>query len=93
MSKIQFVETTPEDLVKLIAAEVAKQTQSKPQAPKNEDEDLMTREQVKDFLGCSYVTLHSHVNKGRFKKYSLGSRSYFKRSEIMDSINKSQQPL
>jgi predicted DNA-binding transcriptional regulator AlpA len=92
MSKIQFLETTPAALAELIAAEVAKHLKPAP-APKIDGEDVMTREQVKNLLGCSYVTLHKHVEKGRFKKYSLGGRSYYKRSEILETINKSQQPL
>jgi len=50
------------------------------------DEELLTREQTAKLLDVDLSTLHSWVNKGKLISYGIGSRRYFRRSEIFQSL-------
>ena len=50
------------------------------------DEELLTREQAAKLLDVDLSTLHSWINKGKLISYGIGSRRYFKRSEIFQSL-------
>jgi excisionase family DNA binding protein len=49
--------------------------------PKNQDEWL-TREEVAKMLKCDKSTVHNWTKKRKLKKYCLGNRIYYKRSEV-----------
>jgi len=53
---------------------------------KHDNEELMTREEVCDFLKIDSSTLWSWTNAGKVKAYGLGARRYYKRSELMESL-------
>lgn len=52
----------------------------------NEPEELMTRNEVADYLKISTTTLWHWTNKGRLIAYGIGARVYYKRSEIEKSL-------
>lgn len=54
--------------------------------PKKDDEELLTRADVCELFGVSLPTVHSWDNAGILKKYKIGTRTYFKRSEVMKSL-------
>jgi excisionase family DNA binding protein len=47
--------------------------------------EYLTRNEVADLLKCDLSTLHNWTKKGKLKPYGIGSRIYFKRSDI-DSV-------
>lgn len=56
------------------------------QNAKNENEDLLTRDQVLDFLKINASTLWHWQNKGRITVYKFANKCYYKRSELMATI-------
>lgn len=56
-----------------------------------EPEDWMSRADVAKLLDIAYPTLHDWCNKSILKKYKIGSRTYFKRSEIEAVLNNSNR--
>jgi excisionase family DNA binding protein len=48
--------------------------------------EYYTREEVAKLLNIDLSTLHNWVKKGKFTKFSIGGRVYFKRSEIENAI-------
>ena len=48
--------------------------------------DLMTRKETADFFGVSLVTIHNWVKYGILISYRIGTRIYFKRSEIISAM-------
>jgi DNA-binding NtrC family response regulator len=50
------------------------------------NDDLMTREQVLDFLQINGSTLWRYQNKGRITVYKFSNKCYYKRSELMATI-------
>lgn len=54
----------------------------------SEPDDLMTRQQVADKLHVDLSTVHNLTVKGILKKWGVGGRVYYKRSEIDSAIIK-----
>ena len=48
--------------------------------------DLLTREEACKLLSINSSTLWSYTNQGRIQAYSIGSRRYYKRSELLASL-------
>jgi hypothetical protein len=51
-----------------------------------EPEELMTREEVKNFFKCDMSTIHNWTKKGKLIAYLIGNRVYYKRSEVLKAI-------
>jgi hypothetical protein len=51
-----------------------------------EDEALLTREEACNFLRINSSTLWDWTNKGRVKAFGLGSRRYYKKSQLLNSL-------
>ncbi|MCK4665012.1 MAG: helix-turn-helix domain-containing protein [Bacteroidales bacterium] len=60
--------------------------QEKERAKKCQDDKMLTRKEVANFLRISLPTLHQYQKDGRLKYYRIGRRVLFKKSEILDSI-------
>jgi hypothetical protein len=52
-------------------------------------EELLTREQTCDLLQINLSTLHHWTIKGKINAYGIGSRRYYKKAELLNSL----QPL
>lgn len=52
----------------------------------NDDDVLLTRDETCKFLKIDSSTLWSWTNKGKVKAYGIGSRRYYKKSELLDSM-------
>ncbi len=61
--------------------EFQKQIQSK-----NDDEELLTREETCQFLKIDSSTLWAWTNKSKVKAYGIGARRYYKKSELMECL-------
>lgn len=86
-TSILIQNVTPEQLTDLIANVIdtkLKEYQSNNQEPPADD--LMSREQVLDFLKINASTLWHWQNKGRIIVYKFANKCYYKRSELMATI-------
>jgi excisionase family DNA binding protein len=54
--------------------------------PNNYQSDYLTRADVASLFKISLVTVHQWTQQGIFKAYRLGTRVYFKRSEIDNAL-------
>lgn len=88
MSTVQFIQTTPEQLVDLITQGVKIQIQELRKNLNSEqaNDDLLTREETCKFLSIDSSTLWAWTNKGKVKAYGIGSRRYYKRTELLESL-------
>lgn len=92
MDTIQFIGTTPKDLINLIKNEVIPQLRtelSKEFQPKQPTEYL-TRSEVCELLKIDLSTLHYWRKKNILTAHGIGNRVYFKRSAIEDLMNKNK---
>lgn len=95
MTKIQFIEVTPIDLVNLInegtkthIQEIFKQWQ--PTEPQNQKE-FLTRKETSELFNVSLVTIHDWQKNGILKVYKMGNRSFFKYSELLETLYNSNR--
>jgi hypothetical protein len=44
--------------------------------------ELLSRKEVADLFKCDLSTIHNWTKKGKLKKYCIGDRTYYKRSEV-----------
>jgi len=54
--------------------------------PQSSNDDLMTRQEVANFLKIDLSTLHHWTKKGKLTSYGLGKRIYFKKTEITQAL-------
>ena len=58
-----------------------------PHKSHSQNDDLLTREETANYLRISKVTLYKWIRKGYIKSYKISDRLYFKKSEILQSLN------
>lgn len=51
-----------------------------------DQEELLTREQTCEYLQIDSSTLWHWTNKGKVKAYGIGSRRYYKKAELLESL-------
>ena len=87
-NSILLQQLTVEELQQLIGTSVKNGISElhKEQLLKNNNEELMTREETCKFLKINSSTLWSHTNKGKVKAYGIGARRYYKRSELLECL-------
>ena len=81
MTQIQFIGTTPIDLIQELKDQLKKEFQPK------EPTHYLTRQEVCKMLHIDLSTLHRWRKDGTLVAYGLGNRIYFKRNEIEELIN------
>lgn len=87
MSQIQFIQITPEQLQEAILQGVKSQLDElKKEFQPKEPEEYLTRSEVSQLLDIDLSTVHNWSRSGRLKRYGIGNRVYFKRSEIEASL-------
>ncbi len=85
-NQIQIIQN-PEELQNAILSGVKKMiSQLKSEYQPKEPEELLTRKEVKELLKVDMSTVHHWTKKGKLKAYGIGSRIYYKRSEIEKSL-------
>ncbi|WP_264552777.1 helix-turn-helix domain-containing protein [Flavobacterium sp. N2038] len=84
---VQFIQTTPEELKSEIAAGVKNQLEEflKHFTPKQPNEYL-TRQDVAQMFSVDLSTIHNWCKSKKLKPLGLGSRVYFLRSDIEESL-------
>jgi len=75
-----IVTLTVEDLKRIIAETI--EMASKP----HEEEVLLTRKEVASLFKVSLVTINQWMREGRLKFCRVNSRVYFKRNQILESL-------
>ncbi len=63
------------------------QEQAAKQAVKQENDNLLSRNEVAEKFGVSLVTVNSWVTKGILTSVKIGGRRFFKESEIVSLLN------
>ena len=92
MSRIQFIEIQPSELADLINRGVEENIKTLIQELSERKEagsEFLTRKETARFFGTSLVTLHDWSKKGLITPYKMGNRIYFKRSELVESLLRS----
>lgn len=51
--------------------------------------ELLTRDEVCKILSINKTSLWKHTKSGKLKSYGIGNRVYYKRNEVLESV----QPL
>lgn len=92
MSAIQFIGTTPSDLIQEIKKEIIPELkeQLKEEFQPKEPTSYLTRNEVCEMLHIDLSTLHRWRKEGTLIAYGLGNRIYFKRNEIDEFINRNR---
>ncbi|MDE3741668.1 helix-turn-helix domain-containing protein [Maribacter polysaccharolyticus] len=87
MKKTIFTQIDFEELTKGIADALADRFGSNPKPESEEpEEELLTREEAAKFLKIDQSTLWHWTNKGRVTAYAIGSRRYYKKTELLTSL-------
>ena len=86
-NSILLQNVSTEDLKDLIKESVKSQLDdfAKELQVHNPDE-LLTREQTCEFLQINSSTLYHWTNKGKVTAYGIGSRRYYKKAELLESL-------
>ena len=87
MQTVQFISTTPEQLQKEIANEVKIHLDQflknfKPKLPN----EYLSRQEVAHMFGVDISTVHNWCKSKRLNPLGIGSRVYFLRSDIENSL-------
>lgn len=96
MQQIQLIQISPEQLSTLISEAVSQAVQTlstelQIAISKPHEKEVMTRIEVSEFLNVSLVAIHDWTKSGILKRYKLGRRSYYNRSEIMQTLYNSNR--
>lgn len=92
MTTIQFIGTTPSELIQDIKKEIIPELKAelcKEFQPK-EPCIYLSRQEVCEMLHVDLSTLHRWRKDGTLVAYGLGNRVYFKRNEIDELLNKNK---
>ncbi len=92
MDSIQFIGTTPHDLIlKLKDSLIPELTsQLSAQFQPVQPTEYLTRSEVCKLLKIDLSTLHRWRKEGHIPSYGFGNRVYFKRSEVDNIINQNK---
>ena len=91
MQQIQLIQISPEELSLLISEVVTQAIETLSNdlqiaTSKSHEKEVMTRQEVAKYFGVSLPTIHEWNNSGILRQYKLGRRSYYNRSEIMQTL-------
>ncbi|MCF8435181.1 MAG: helix-turn-helix domain-containing protein [Crocinitomicaceae bacterium] len=93
--QIQFIQFTPEEFKELISESVKNQfnalsSQSR-ESVKDEQKEFITRKETAKLFNVSLVTIHDWQKNGILKVYKMGNRSFFKYSELLETLYNSNR--
>lgn len=84
---IQLIQITPQQLQETILAGVKSQLEElKKEFQPKEPTELLTRKEVSNLLKVNLTTVHFWSKANKLKRYGIGNRVYYKRSEIEESL-------
>ncbi len=79
---LSVVETLVNDSNQLFYDKLSKQLGE----TQNQEKEILTRKEVADLLGISYPCMYDWIENGYLKPYKMGNRTYFKYSEVMETL-------
>ncbi|MFO0323126.1 MAG: helix-turn-helix domain-containing protein [Bacteroidota bacterium] len=79
-------EVSPEQITNLFEGLQNQLTELKTSFQPVKPTELLTRNEVSELLKCDLSTLHNWVKKGKLVPYGIGSRIYFKRTDIENAL-------
>lgn len=93
--QIQFISLAPEELSEMISNTVKEclkelkpiSSTIEPQTVK----EFLTRKETAELFNVSLVTIHDWQNNGILKVYKMGTRSFFKYSELLETLYQSNR--
>jgi excisionase family DNA binding protein len=89
MKAIQLIDISPEELQTMISEGVKTCLENPSQTRQNpEYSDLLTREQTASLLKIDLSTLYNWTKKKTLTAYGIGSRVYYKHSEVEQALIK-----
>ena len=93
--QVQLIQVTPEELAELISKGIKSHleelsTRLTPQSKKPEKE-FLTRMETAELFNVSPVTIHDWQKNGILKVYKMGNRSFFKYSELLETLYNSNR--
>jgi hypothetical protein len=94
MNAIQLLQITPEELTNLIKEGLKPELDLLIQNYKNkpqEHKEFITRKETAKFFEISLVCLHDWSKKGIVKPYKMGNRTYFRYSELVETLTSSNK--
>lgn len=71
------------DKIKTVVREVLAETKEEPAEPENK---LLTVAETSQLLKIDRTTLWKWTKDGKLKRYGIGNRVYYKKSEVLESI-------
>lgn len=54
--------------------------------PQQVENNLLTQDETCKLLSINKTTLWKHSKSGKLKKYGIGNRVFFKRSEVLEAV-------
>lgn len=94
--QIQFIQFTPTELKELIFESVKTviqefSNQLKGTQPIKESKEFLTRKETAELFGVSLVCINDWQNNGILKRFKMGRRSYFKYSDLIETLYNSNR--
>lgn len=88
---IQLINVSTAELVNLITEKVKEQFHEVINAPSEKnnqinDSEFLTRKETAKLFNVSLATLHDWNNNKTIKPYKMGNRTYYKRSELLETL-------
>ena len=84
--KTIFTSMDPEELVEMIREVVREEIKSV--SVRKEEEELIKAKEACEYLKISKVTLFKWIREDKINGYHLGTRLYFKKSELLKALTK-----
>lgn len=78
---------TIEEISAVVRNEVEAALKNHRRHMENQDK-MMTRQDVADYLNITLPTVHSYMNQGILKPYKISGRTLFKKSEVTQALTK-----
>ncbi|MEQ1555010.1 MAG: helix-turn-helix domain-containing protein [Ferruginibacter sp.] len=76
-----------EDIKEILKEAIREEKEAEPPTPIQPEEDLLSRKQASELLKVTKPTLWAWTKEGRITAYRINSRVYYKRNELLASLN------
>ncbi len=90
-TKIILDGITANELVSQLANSVKEMLTKKEPQPQEQKEEFLTRNETAKFLKVSLVTLWQWDNKGILKPHRIGTKVRYKKSDVLNCLNKENE--
>lgn len=89
MKQIQLLQITPEELKEVILSGIKLEIDKlKKDIQQKEPDELLTRHETADLLKVDISTVHNYTKRGLLHAHGIGSRVYYKYSEIQGALTR-----